>query len=298
MNSISEFRLLTPRPVAAAPVQDARPAAPTRAPEPGRAQGAEQRLRGNRPEEGPILMGAGAPQVELGFGDFLDLINPLQHIPVVSTIYRAITGDEIGGPAKILGGMLFGGPIGFVASIFETIVAQATGRDLGETVLAAFTDQDAAPAAQVAGASDIRSISARDEAFEDGPPMVTGATVRGIGLDRIEIDKAAQIHAVDGIAGGGSDRPRSALGENLFVSAAQGPHAPDLPVAAGAPVIAVDILSPDAPSPGSQRLVPNLATTDRGFAERMLEALDKYQVLASERYRDNYRAPHRLDLDL
>ena len=29
-------------------------------------------------------------------GDFLDIINPLQHIPVVSTVYRAITGDKIG----------------------------------------------------------------------------------------------------------------------------------------------------------------------------------------------------------
>ncbi|MDP6473864.1 MAG: hypothetical protein QF894_03030 [Alphaproteobacteria bacterium] len=30
-----------------------------------------------------------------GFDDFLDLINPLQHIPIISTIYREITGDTI-----------------------------------------------------------------------------------------------------------------------------------------------------------------------------------------------------------
>ena len=30
-----------------------------------------------------------------GFDDVLDAINPLQHIPIVSTIYRAITGDKI-----------------------------------------------------------------------------------------------------------------------------------------------------------------------------------------------------------
>ena len=29
------------------------------------------------------------------FFDFLDVINPLQHIPVVSTLYRSLTGDEI-----------------------------------------------------------------------------------------------------------------------------------------------------------------------------------------------------------
>lgn len=40
----------------------------------------------------------------LNFWDFLDIINPLQHIPVISTIYRQITGDEIGAAAKVIGG--------------------------------------------------------------------------------------------------------------------------------------------------------------------------------------------------
>ncbi len=35
------------------------------------------------------------------FGDIVDIINPLQHIPVVSTIYREMTGDDIGpGPGS------------------------------------------------------------------------------------------------------------------------------------------------------------------------------------------------------
>ncbi|MGB6086494.1 MAG: hypothetical protein WBF74_07845, partial [Parvibaculum sp.] len=33
---------------------------------------------------------------EFGFSDFLDVINPLQHIPIVSSIYRELTGDELG----------------------------------------------------------------------------------------------------------------------------------------------------------------------------------------------------------
>jgi hypothetical protein len=52
----------------------------------------------------------------LTFGDFLDVINPLQHIPVVSTVYRMITGDEIGMGARLAGGALYGGPLGFVAA--------------------------------------------------------------------------------------------------------------------------------------------------------------------------------------
>ncbi|HEY4164992.1 MAG TPA: hypothetical protein VGM59_18140, partial [Dongiaceae bacterium] len=34
---------------------------------------------------------------KFGWDDFLDVINPLQHIPIVSQIYRAITGDQING---------------------------------------------------------------------------------------------------------------------------------------------------------------------------------------------------------
>lgn len=70
------------------------------------------------------------------FSDFLDIINPLQHIPIVSTIYRAVTGDKIEAGARIAGGGLFGGPIGLVASVFSAVVAEATGRDPGEHALA------------------------------------------------------------------------------------------------------------------------------------------------------------------
>lgn len=71
------------------------------------------------------------------FGDFLDIINPLQHIPVVSTIYRAITGDKIDPGARIAGGGLFGGPIGAVLSMVSGMVEEATGKDPGEHALAA-----------------------------------------------------------------------------------------------------------------------------------------------------------------
>ena len=40
------------------------------------------------------------------FGDFLDIVNPLQHIPIVGTIYRAITGDTMEAGSEIAGGRL------------------------------------------------------------------------------------------------------------------------------------------------------------------------------------------------
>jgi 7,8-dihydro-6-hydroxymethylpterin-pyrophosphokinase len=74
--------------------------------------------------------------------------------------------------------------------------------------------------------------------------------------------------------------------------------ASDLPVTAGAPIVDVEVMSTAAHGPGNQPLVPNLATAERAFAERMLEALDKYQAQASERYRNDRSTPRRLDLDL
>jgi hypothetical protein len=69
------------------------------------------------------------------FGDFLDIINPLQHLPVIGTLYRRLTGDEMGPTAEIAGGALFGGLIGAVSSVADVLWAQATGKDFGNTVL-------------------------------------------------------------------------------------------------------------------------------------------------------------------
>ncbi len=79
---------------------------------------------------------------EFGFLDFLDIINPLQHIPVVSSIYREITGDELKPTARIFGGILFGGPSGFVTAIANSIVEETTGKDIGANILEAFLGPD------------------------------------------------------------------------------------------------------------------------------------------------------------
>lgn len=80
-----------------------------------------------------------------GFWDFVDIINPLQHIPVVSTIYRDLTGDTISAPARVAGGMLYGGPLGFAASIGNAILEETSGQDAGEIAMAMIFDDDSAP---------------------------------------------------------------------------------------------------------------------------------------------------------
>ncbi len=78
----------------------------------------------------------------LTFGDMLDVINPLQHIPVISTIYRSLTGDELSPAARIAGGALFGGPVGFIASAANSAVLAFSGRDIGDNIAAAFSSGD------------------------------------------------------------------------------------------------------------------------------------------------------------
>jgi hypothetical protein len=72
------------------------------------------------------------------FHEILDIINPLQHIPIVSTIYRHLTGDTIDPVAKVAGGALFGGMIGLGLSVADVAVEEATGKDVGDHVWAMF----------------------------------------------------------------------------------------------------------------------------------------------------------------
>lgn len=77
-----------------------------------------------------------------GFDDFLDIINPLQHIPVISSLYREITGDEINPGSRMIGGTIFGGGIGLAISFVNSAIEDGTGKDVGEHVLGLFSPAD------------------------------------------------------------------------------------------------------------------------------------------------------------
>lgn len=95
--------------------------------------------------------GSGTPDTYWGedglsFTDLLDIVNPLQHIPFVSSAYREITGDELSQGARIVGGTLYGGVAGLVGSVVNAISEETSGKDLGQHVLAAFAPAPAAEA--------------------------------------------------------------------------------------------------------------------------------------------------------
>lgn len=71
-----------------------------------------------------------------GFDDFIDIVNPLQHLPFVSTLYRELTGDSIAPAARMAGGTLYGGPAGMIASVANIFVEAESGSDIGGTMIA------------------------------------------------------------------------------------------------------------------------------------------------------------------
>src|SRR5579863_9460136 len=77
-------------------------------------------------------------QKEGFFHHLLDVINPLQHLPVIGTIYRAITGEHIGAVEKIAGDTLYGGLWGAVSSVADVALEGITGKSAEDTVLAWF----------------------------------------------------------------------------------------------------------------------------------------------------------------
>ncbi|HYD66608.1 hypothetical protein [Azospirillum sp.] len=86
---------------------------------------------GPRPDAAPRreskALQASGSGAGLEFGDLLDAVNPLQHLPVVSSIYRETSGDNIGLPARLAGGFLFGGPMGLLGSAALALFEGITG---------------------------------------------------------------------------------------------------------------------------------------------------------------------------
>jgi hypothetical protein len=81
-----------------------------------------------------------------GFKDLLDIVNPLQHLPVIGSVYRYLTGDEPSGGARLVGDALYGGPIGLGVGVVSSMLSDPEGHDIGEQALASvFGPHDGKP---------------------------------------------------------------------------------------------------------------------------------------------------------
>jgi hypothetical protein len=67
------------------------------------------------------------------FDTLLSELNPLQYLPVIGSIYRALTGDTISEEARTVGSLvvsgLTGGPVGVAMNVAELAVEKVTGLD-------------------------------------------------------------------------------------------------------------------------------------------------------------------------
>lgn len=108
------------------------------------------------------------------FGDVLDIINPLQHIPIVSTIYRMATDDEIGVGSRMLGGALFGGALGVLVSGLTAIFEDISGGSVEEHMASAWnalTDEgDAAATIATTEKKDAAPEALIDDEFAAAAP--------------------------------------------------------------------------------------------------------------------------------
>jgi len=85
---------------------------------------------------------ASSSEQEFGFGDLVDMINPLQHIPFLNQLYRNVTGDDIKPISRIIGGGIYGGPIGGAAALTNVAVEYETGKGVPGNVMAMLADGD------------------------------------------------------------------------------------------------------------------------------------------------------------
>lgn len=106
---------------------------------------------------------SGTDAQSLSFSDLVDVINPLQHIPLISSAYRALTGDEISAPARVAGSTLYFGPIGAASAMVNLVTEEITGKDVGSYVASLFSgdtpESDPSDTIETADAGDLSAAS-------------------------------------------------------------------------------------------------------------------------------------------
>jgi hypothetical protein len=110
------------------------------------------------------------------FKDVIDIINPLQHIPIINTLYRHLTGDEEGAVADVGGGTLYMGPVGLIGSLVDLAVKAESGKSIGDNILSwlGMGDDDDASAEAAQAAQAQQQVQQQQTAAVTAPlPAVT-----------------------------------------------------------------------------------------------------------------------------
>lgn len=137
------------------------------------------------------------------FHHLLDVVNPLQHLPVIGTIYRAITGEHIGPVEQIAGDTLYGGLWGGVSAVAEVAYQGITGKSVEDTVLGWFKGDDSSAVAskkvlapnitfaQSLPSGDMPSLSGEMQTASASPDLAAlAASLSARGLDAATASRA------------------------------------------------------------------------------------------------------------
>lgn len=186
----------------------------------------------------------------------IDVVNPLQHIPVVGAIYRHMTGDEISPAARLAGDTLYGGFIGAGVAVADIVAEKTTGRDIGENMIAAMTPDNTARNATALAQNDARAsgtLRASDIVWSTAESSVVALNTN---LDTRSLRAPLPPTATNGTDPAPSTPTPTAPGPTK--------EADSTPV----------LLQQEAPAAYSRTEVPPGL-----IAQRMAEALDKYTAL-------------------
>ncbi|HEV2675324.1 MAG TPA: hypothetical protein VGV37_12345 [Aliidongia sp.] len=220
------------------------------------------------------------------FHDLLDAINPLQHIPIVSTIYRAVTGDTLGNAARVVGDGIYGGVIGVIAGLVDVSVIEATGKDIGQNVMAALTgDDDAASGADPQAA---QATSAPNAPAAAPPAASTAPTPKPVAAPAAA-DLATPVAAA-GIPMAPAQAPLMPISAEPKLVALNGQARSFAIDTSPEGILALRTTSNSTPRPvalnipgGTMASSQRVPVTGAEFAQRMQEGLDKYKALMLQR---------------
>ena len=104
----------------------------------------------------------------------LSSLNPLHHIPVVSTVYGEITGTRPVPAVRIFAAAALAGPLGFVAALADALLEEATGRTAGGHVVAALAGEPTTAIASGPSGTDTVMPSREQRSADTYPTASTG----------------------------------------------------------------------------------------------------------------------------
>lgn len=194
------------------------------------------------------------------FHDLLDIINPLQHLPVVGTVYRWLTGDEPGNLARVVGDGLYGGPVGAVTGLFNAI-SRDGGEDFGERIMTWAFGPGHSKSEPDQGATAVAAAMPSDATADNAAPGQIGTTRSPAPVTATELaDLTPPKRAMPGSTVAAT---AAAAGSTRSVASAAALYRATEPASRGTAAAAAPVAASTSLSAGSSRSVASVAALYR-----------------------------------